>query len=90
MTAGLMFLAHRMSDNMDVLIRKDAVRFVEPVDEDSILLYVDGVGQIVTNTYDLEGFAMLVFADDSRPPPTDPCQRVRVLDVNMAMGVFGS
>lgn len=69
MTAGLMFLAHRMSDNVDVLIRKDAVRFVEPVDEYSIRLYVDDVGQIVTNTYDLEGFAMLVIADDRRQPP---------------------
>lgn len=55
-----MFIAiKRLSDNQIVVVRKDAVRYVEPV-EDGVILHIDEVGEIRTDSYDIWGFMSLV------------------------------
>ena len=55
-----MFFARQLPDGNRVLIRKDAVRFVEELRGDTIRLHVDGMGEVVTDTYDFDGFARVV------------------------------
>ena len=54
-----MFISvRRYSDDEHVIIRRDAIRFIEPaLNGMAVMLHVDGIGVVITQTYDITGFA---------------------------------
>lgn len=59
----MFFSIIRSDDKQPVCIRKDAVRFVEPEGE-GVLLHIDGVGVVRTETFDILGFTSIVAGVD--------------------------
>lgn len=60
----MFFACKRLSDNQTVVINKKAVRLAEPAGPAEIRLHIDGIGEIITDTYDIFGFASLVAGVD--------------------------
>lgn len=55
----------RMQDEQHVIIRRDAIRFVEPIqDGAAVMIHVDGIGEVATRSYDIYGFASAVVEVD--------------------------